>query len=98
MSRPLPVRWTERSLRNGQAIRNYLNDNFSNKEVDKFYNLLRDFEKSVSHFPDLYPETKHIRGVRRAVLNKYLSVVYVYRQNEIAVVAMQDNRQANPGQ
>lgn len=50
------VKWTENSLKNAIAIKNYLKENFSTKEIDYFYFLLFNFEEVISYFPELYPQ------------------------------------------
>ena len=51
----LPVKWSAQSVGHGIAIREYLLENFSQKEVDKFFMLLEKFERNVSRFPKLLP-------------------------------------------
>ena len=64
---------------------------FTEKEVSSFYQTLQEFEKIVSLFPNLYPESKK-RRVRRAVLSRELSVYYAIKKNNILIVAIFDNR------
>ena len=97
MNKPLEVKWTTRSLRNAQSIRDYLTRKFTNKEVAHFLNLLSQFEQSVSLFPELYPASNTFPNLRKAVLHKHTSVFYSVEKGEIIVVAMQDNRQLSPG-
>jgi len=56
--KPLPVIWSARSLVHAETIRDYLLENFSQKEVERFYNLLERFERNVSRFPKLYPSAR----------------------------------------
>ena len=97
MGKPYSVIWSERSLRNALAIKQYLSENFSDTEIRQFEKLLENFETVVAHFPDLYPQSQKQAQLRRAVLNKNLSVFYTVGQESVIVVAMQDNRQENPG-
>ncbi len=90
------VQWTTRSLRNAQKIRKYLSTHFSEKEVNRFDELLRSFEKNVSNFPHLYPKSQKFPQLRRAVLHKFTSVFYTVRGTKIVVIAMQDNREKGP--
>lgn len=77
MSKKVPrIVWTERSIKQARDIQNYLTIKFSEKEVADFYNLLTDFEKAVSGFPKLFPKFLIKKKLRRAVLNKNLSVYY----------------------
>jgi len=53
---------------------------------------LKTFEKAISLFPELYPLTRKKSKIRRAVLNKNLSVFYRKNKNKIEVLAVLDNR------
>jgi len=87
---PLDVVWTNNSILGSIAIKKYLLAKFSNKEVTVFHSLLKTFESAVSFFPELYPVSK--KKIRRAVLNKNLSVFYRQNKNQIEVLAVLDNR------
>ena len=92
MDRPYSVEWTKRSLINAIAIKNYLIQKFTVKEVVKFERLLRQFELTVSNFPTLYPESKSQKHLRRAVIHKNTTVYYIFNKDKVTVVAMKDNR------
>lgn len=87
----LIVEYSAQSLSNASEIITYLQNKFSEKEIDKFYKSLSNFEKTVSIYPTLYPESQNMK-IRRAVLSKVLSVYYLINKNKIAVVAILDNR------
>jgi len=61
----LTVYWTSETLKNASSIKNYLKENFSEKEVERFYSLLSSFEEAISIFPKLYPQTKKKDKIRR---------------------------------
>ena len=86
------VYWTDTAFNNASKIKNYLSKNFSEKEVAVFYSLLAAFESVVSAFPYLYPSTNNNIGIRRAVLNRNLSVFYRIHKNRVDVLAAFDNR------
>jgi len=92
MDRPYRVEWTRRSLLNAIAIKNYLIQKFTVKEVVKFERLLRQFELTVSNFPTLYPGSKSQKLLRRAVIHKNTTVYYIFNKDKVTVVAMKDNR------
>ncbi|MCK0192521.1 type II toxin-antitoxin system RelE/ParE family toxin [Arenibacter sp. F20364] len=92
MDRPYRVEWTKRSLLNAIAIKNYLIQKFTVKEVVKFERLLWQFELTVSNFPTLYPESKSQKLLRRAVIHKNTTVYYIFNKDKVTVVAMKDNR------
>ena len=84
--------WTDRALQNAISIKEYLLLKFSDKEVESFLSLLNAFEIAISAFPKLYSLSSIKHGIRRAVLNKALSVFYRIRKNNIEVLAIIDNR------
>ena len=85
------IEYSSQSSTNAIEIIAYLKRNFSQKEIDKFYYLLAEFEGHVGLFPTLYPENKKLK-IRKAVLSKVLSVYYTIRKNKIFVVAILDSR------
>ena len=68
--------WTERALQNSASIKRYISDQFGQREIDNFYELLRSFEEGVSIFPYSHPPAKKQSTIRRAVLSKVLSAFY----------------------
>lgn len=65
---------------------------FSKKQIDAFIQLLTSFELAVSVSPNLYPASIARKDIRRAVLNKNLSVFYRVSKEKIEVLFVQDNR------
>lgn len=89
----LTVFWTNETFRNASSIKTYLEENFSEKEVERFYSVLSSFEEVISIFPKLYPQTNKKNKIRRAVLSKELSAFYRISKDQIEVLAILDNRQ-----
>ena len=87
------VIWSPLAERQYLSIKDYLLEEFSQKELIKFNLLLQRFESTVKKFPVIYPETSFSKNLRRAVLNKVVSVFYRISENEIQIVAVYDNRQ-----
>jgi plasmid stabilization system protein ParE len=88
----LTVRWTYQALQNASSIKVYLEENFSVKEIEKFYSLLSAFESGVTTFPKLYPRTNRKARIRRAVLSREVSAFYRIIIERIEVLAILDNR------
>ena len=86
------VIYTKRSLGNLREIKGYLLYHFTQKEVDRLYNILADFERIIIIFPTLYPLIENSKNVRRAVLSKQLSVFYTYSKNRVSIASVLDNR------
>ena len=73
-TKPWTVFWTTQALQNAESIKDCLNKNFSQKEIDAFYSLLNTFEEIISLFPQLFPATKRSKKIRRAMLSKEVSL------------------------
>jgi len=85
------VEYSKQSIENAKEIVSYLQKKFTEKEVNKFYKALNDFEKIIIIYPTLYSESKK-KSIRRAVLSKVLSVYYSTNKNKISIIAIFDNR------
>lgn len=90
---PYSIFWSARAEIHYENIKNYLLETFSSKEVSKLNLMLQKFETTISLFPKMYPVSKEKPSLRRAVLNKQLSVIYSIRKEEIQILALLDNRQ-----
>lgn len=88
----LHVVWSATALEKAVEIKQYIAANFSEKEVNSFLQLLSSFEIAVSVFPKLYQASKTKKQVRRAILDKNLSVFYRVSKNRIEVLIIFDNR------
>jgi plasmid stabilization system protein ParE len=91
----LNILYTYKANSDAITIRNYLLYKFTQREVDKFYELLRIFENIVAAFPQLYPKSVSSENVHRAVLSKQLAVFYKISESAILVIAILDNRMDN---
>ena len=87
--------YTQRSLVNIRTIKDYLLYKFTQREVDNLYRMIRDFERIVAIFPQLYPLIINSKKIRRAVLSKQLSVFYTYSKGNLIITAILDNRMDN---
>jgi plasmid stabilization system protein ParE len=87
----LVVEYSKQSLINAKDIVNYLRSEFTEREVNSFFKALNDFEKIITVYPILYPESSK-KQIRRAVLSKVLSVYYSVKKNKILIIAILDNR------
>ena len=89
---PLRIHYSENALANIREIKQYLLYHFTQREVENMYSLLYDFEDVVKVFPDLFPLIINSKKMRRAVMNKKLSVYYTYSKNAISIASVLDNR------
>lgn len=87
----LVVEYSKHSLNSAAEIVAYLKSKFSQKEIDAFYQNLEDFEKIISLYPTLYNQSNKTK-IRRAVLNKVLSVYYTSSESKVSIIDIHDNR------
>lgn len=87
----LAIEYSKHSLNSTVEIVAYLRNKFSQKEIDAFYQTLEDVEKIISLYPTLYNQSNKMK-VRRAVLNKVLSVYYTSSESKISIIDIHDNR------
>lgn len=88
----ISIRYAKRALQQALLIRNYLEINFSQKEINAFYEFIESFEKVIIYYPKLYNIPNKKVNVRRAVLSRELSIYYRLNKHNIDVIAILDNR------
>lgn len=93
MRNRLEVIWSIESVNITDQIINYLNSEWSEREVKNFLEALKAFEEIVSFFPEIYPDSQIKKGYRRGVIVKQVSVLYSVENNRILVHTVFDNRQ-----
>lgn len=94
MGTEFEMRWSKESKVQLASIVLYLREKWTEKEVNKFLTQIREFEKIVVKFPEIYPESNKKSGLRRAVLSKQNSVIYKIDREKvfIRVYTIFDNR------
>jgi plasmid stabilization system protein ParE len=89
------ILWSKESKFQFDRIVIYLREKWTEKEVNKFVAQIKDFERIVVKFPEIYAESSKKVGLRRAVLSKHNSVIYKidWEKALIRVYTIFDNRQ-----
>lgn len=85
--------WSEHALEELKQTIEYLENNFSERELKK---LSKEIERSiglVSINPFAFPQTENL-NVRKLVVAKYNSLYYKIENEEITVVSFFSNRQS----
>lgn len=88
--------WSDESLKNLDTIIEYLELNWTEKEVKKFLNILDKRIKLISLNPLIFPSKLKNKNIRRSVLSKQTSIFYRISETRIEVLSIFDSRQ-NPG-
>ena len=87
--------WTLRAFENLKRIINYLEENWTDKEIKNFSYRLNIYLAFIEKKPRSFPASKNKLNIRRAVITKHNTIYYKIRKDTIALIAIIDNRQ-NP--
>lgn len=90
-----PVVWLDEAKRNKNDIRQYLEKNWSNKEIRGFFRILDKRISLIASNPKMSPKTQERGNVRRSVLNKQTTLYYRFDGHQIEILYLFDNRK-NP--
>ena len=87
--------WSDEARKNLNVIINYLEKNWTEKELKQFTKLLDNSINSIEKNPNLFPLFNHSTNVRRFVISKQTSIFYHIVDSEVRLITLFDNRQ-NP--
>ena len=85
--------WTEEAIRNLENILHYLEQNWTQKEVDRFKKKLSKQIELISSFPKMFPVSEHNTRLRKAVLSKQTTLFYELKGNIIYLIYLFINYQ-----
>lgn len=91
----LNIVWTDRALRNLRTVQVYLQNKWTQKELDNFNTALDEKVNFIRLQPEAFPATAKRENVRKAVLGKQTTIFYAIEPNQIRILTLWDNRQ-NP--
>jgi len=89
------IAWTDHALEElGQTFQ-YLQLNFSEKEISRLANKIESVLRDIPKCPKLYPESSQQKGVRRAVVAKFNTLYYRINvnKNQIEILSFFSNRE-----
>jgi plasmid stabilization system protein ParE len=91
------IEWTCHAQEELNAVYDYLENNWTPREIVKFSNLLENKLSTILNFPFIYPASRQKKSVRRCVVSKQSSLYYQVNvdSKQIIIVSFFDNRQ-NP--
>jgi len=87
--------WSDEALKNLQGIIEYLEFNWTGREIKNFVQLLDKQLKLIERNPFLFALSDKSNGLRKSVLSKQISIYYRVMNYEVRIIALFDNRQ-NP--
>lgn len=93
MAKKRRVIWSLESSKKVQSVIEFLLKEWGEKEAKAFLKRLKKFEKLVIEYPQLYPASQTDINLRKAVITKFQSVIYIIDDDSIRVLTILDHRQ-----
>jgi len=90
----LNVNWTEEAKTTYEDILNYLQEEWSAREIETFIERTDNLLSIISQQPYLFKASAY-KEIRKAVMGKHNSLFYFVKNGEIYLLTFWDNRQ-NP--
>jgi plasmid stabilization system protein ParE len=89
------IRLSKRAAKKLDNLLVFLEKEWSVKVKHDFIHKLDNSLKQIKEFPESFPESEKIKGLRKCVVTKQTTVFYNFTDNAINIVTIFDNRQ-NP--
>lgn len=87
--------WSDEANNNLSRIIDYLETNWTDKELRKFFRKLEKTLQLISQYPQIFPVTHQHKNIHKCVLTKQTSIYYRFQNDKIFLITLFDNRQ-NP--
>ena len=87
--------WTDHALSELKQTIEYLENNWTKRELRIFSAKLDHTIELISKSPEIFPSSLEIKGVRKAVVEKYNTLYYRINNENIEIISLFSNRQ-NP--
>ncbi|MES2588777.1 MAG: type II toxin-antitoxin system RelE/ParE family toxin [Bacteroidota bacterium] len=94
MRNTFKIVWSDESLSNLANIVEYLEKNWTDKEIFAFFYSVNRLIKIIKTKPLTFPHSNNLK-IRRAVLSKKITLYYSVFEDSIVIVSLFDTRQ-NP--
>ena len=86
------VIWSQRAKTDLNSILDYLEENWTEKEIGKFFRKLDKQISIIQNQPKAFPATQK-NNVRRSVLTRQTTIYYDILKDSVRIVALFDTRQ-----
>ncbi len=80
--------WTDEAIANLEEILDYLNEEWSEKEIEKFKNKLSRQLNIIQRFPKMFPTSRQFGNLRKAGLSKQTTIYYELQGNTIFLISI----------
>lgn len=68
--------WSDRAVKDLDLVYNCLREEWSTKEAETLLDLVQEFERLISHYPDAFTLSKKYRHCRLGLIHRNLTAVY----------------------
>ncbi|HUH27695.1 type II toxin-antitoxin system RelE/ParE family toxin [Gelidibacter sp.] len=89
------ILWTDHAISELEQTIEYLENNWSEKELRKFSAKLDHTIELISKTPEIFPDSYVKKGIRKAVVEKHNNLYYRIIENSIEIISLFSN-QKNP--
>ena len=87
------ILWTKNALQELRETIEYLEENFSDKEINKLAQRIESTIKLISYNPDLFQKSE-FDNIHKAVILKHNTMFYRIKNNTIEIVSFFSNRKS----
>ena len=84
--------WSDEALQNLLKIIEYLNYQWSKKEIHKFVKKLDNRINLISENSLIFPTSQTKKNIRKSVLTKQISLFYQINKKTVEIITLFDNR------
>ena len=88
------ILWTDHALSELEHTIEYLETNFTNRQIEKLVQKIENITNLISHNPDLFSKSKET-GIYRVTILKFNTMYYRIQGESIEILSFFSNRQ-NP--
>jgi len=93
MGSDFKVFWTDEAIKNLQSIMDYLDCQWTQREIDNFKKKLAKQIELIETNPRLFPVSEYNPRLRKAVLSKQTTIFYEIADRMISLVYLFNSRQ-----
>jgi plasmid stabilization system protein ParE len=87
------VVWSEEANKNLEQIIDYLEKEWTEKEIGNFFGKLEKTITLISKKPNLFRITNKRKNIHKCVLIKQVSIYYKHSKDTVYIISLFDNRQ-----
>ena len=95
MANGYKILWTDHALDELEKTIEYLEENWTERELRNLALEIEETLSLISHNPDLFQASKSKKEIRRVIVAKHNTLYYRAKNNSIEIVSFFSNRQ-NP--